>query len=1070
VVRPIVLSVELPNSSALAGLSDATVRHMVMAAAAMAAKALTDAEQPPEGRLRTLMDAHGRIQAARGPGRPLTFGAFRGLLAGDLSRLLPESVPAEEMEGIRLIASDGSFEEDFFDLEIEQRVVLRALAKTTRDGRQTSTQILEAEMDQDRVFSALRKRMDQDAYVHGRSSLIRTPAGSDKELRRLNLPSSVAEFYRPVTFDAAWDRWWFACPVCRWPMRVTLNAGRGGAKTGSVRCFHRPHAVWGASFTFKIPDLGRPPVLVPLSSPVRPAGEQAVLFPDLAGRVPQPVPVEGHKALTRGVWRWTTVPGLVEMAAETWRAGAQDPAPGLEALAGAVDTLLQEEQDPGGFRIRQVGQLVQEQTRREMGTAERIAARDSWSRFYRDTSGVLHGSASGAGAARALFEGLVAAIGQLFLGLPERAGRLRELAVRNDPSPEEAAEVALMTDPRAGEYFFRAAVSGDWLDLLPVERLLPESERWPAMPYLRRLSGDPQRVCAWIHEHLDAIGERGPQAVGMAVSVMDEAGIGACPVMLRILETAEDRHVLLRIGYWAREIRPAERTRAWVRVIEDIFAAGTFTDHEEWESAQLLLALLETAYPGGEPREDGGKLATGVRFALATALARRLDRPDAHWVTDAVNDLADISVGDTDHPFLFALMRAVLDLAQADARHGVALEVRTGPLEREIPAGSGHERLLAVHLRESYAVDCADPDSPSASAWWDTAVALAGRLMSLRSVRADVSDFLRHLLAVCPDSRRTAVEATLSTGPGPAPDQAAIDQWKDAYTARHERLPDRWHIVRELSPVLPATVLEPWQPLLEVLEGIAGPPLPRPEPLWQVTSTVESHGGLSPAPFAEQAAAEGPAAAVAALVRAVVPRDDGDPAYVYGGVIADLVAADPRTWASDPAGVAAAADAAATRFAYFNALHHAYQEGKLDPAESLAAVTTAAFALRPSDSAPDASGADLLRLIICFLLHRSWNEDLELGDITPEALEWLDDLISAWTRPRASTPDPFRAATSQAGGSALRTLIVWGIHRALSGGCGLPGKVTSRLDEILGSDPDDQALSVLGADLMRVLF
>lgn len=287
---------------------------MVMTAAAMAAKALTDAEAPPDARLRTLMEAHGRVLAARGPGMPLTFSAFRGLLTGDLAGLLPESVPAEEMDGVRLITADGDFEEDHFDLQIEQRVVLRALVKTTREGRTASTQILEAEMDQERVYSALKKRMDQDAYVHGRSSLIRTPAGSDRELRRLNLPSSVAEFYRPVSFDAVWDRWWFACPVCRWPMKVTVHAGRSG-KTGSVRCFHRPHAVWGAAFTFRIPDLGRPPVLVPGSPPARPAApEHAVLFPDTAGQVPEPVPVEGHKALARGVWRWTTVPGLVEVA------------------------------------------------------------------------------------------------------------------------------------------------------------------------------------------------------------------------------------------------------------------------------------------------------------------------------------------------------------------------------------------------------------------------------------------------------------------------------------------------------------------------------------------------------------------------------------------------------------------------------------------------------------------------------------------------------------------------------------------------------------------------------------
>ena len=303
------------HSSAVTGLSDASVRHMVMTAAAMAAKALTDTEAPPDARLRTLMEAHGRILAARSPGMPLAFGVFRSLLTGDLSALLPETVPAEEMDGVRLITADGEFEEDHFDLQLEQRVVLRALAKTTREGRAASTEILEAEMDQDRVYSALKKRMDQEAYVHGRSSLIRTPAGSDKDLRRLNLPSSVAEFYRPISFDAIWDRWWFACPVCRWPMRITVHAGRGGSRTGSVRCFHRPHTAWGAAFTFRIPDLGRPPVLVPGSPPGRPAAaEHTVLFPDTTGQVPEPVPAEGHKALARGVWRWTTVPGLVEVA------------------------------------------------------------------------------------------------------------------------------------------------------------------------------------------------------------------------------------------------------------------------------------------------------------------------------------------------------------------------------------------------------------------------------------------------------------------------------------------------------------------------------------------------------------------------------------------------------------------------------------------------------------------------------------------------------------------------------------------------------------------------------------
>ncbi len=305
----------VPRVNDLGSPASATsVRHRVMTAAAMAAQALTDTEQSPEGRLQTLLDAHGQILAARGPASPLTFSAFRDLLRQDLALLLPEGIPAEEMQGVRLITPEGTFDDDLYDLEQEQRLVLRALARTTRGGRSASSELLGSEMDQERVYTALKKPLDQDRYVEGRKALIEFPVGSDSRLRKLRLPSSVAEFYRPIAHPAICDRWWFPCPVCRWPMKITI-CGVGGKKTGSVRCFHRPHMRLGATYHFKIPDAGKPPTLVPAASPPpRPSGADSVLFPDVTGRVPDPVPVEGHKALTRGVWRWTTVPGLVEVA------------------------------------------------------------------------------------------------------------------------------------------------------------------------------------------------------------------------------------------------------------------------------------------------------------------------------------------------------------------------------------------------------------------------------------------------------------------------------------------------------------------------------------------------------------------------------------------------------------------------------------------------------------------------------------------------------------------------------------------------------------------------------------
>lgn len=59
---------------------------------------------------------------------------------------------------------------------------------------------------------------------------------------------------------------------------------------------------------------GSLPLVPAASAPPVPPGNPSVLFPHVKGHVPEPVPVDGHKALTRGVWRYTTVPGLVEVA------------------------------------------------------------------------------------------------------------------------------------------------------------------------------------------------------------------------------------------------------------------------------------------------------------------------------------------------------------------------------------------------------------------------------------------------------------------------------------------------------------------------------------------------------------------------------------------------------------------------------------------------------------------------------------------------------------------------------------------------------------------------------------
>lgn len=759
----------------------------------------------------------------------------------------------------------------------------------------------------------------------------------------------------------------------------------------------------------------------------------------------------------------SAVTDAAKATAGAWRADHPIPAELLDTLADAVDALRAEENNPGGRRVRQIGHLVQELTRQEMGLAEAEAVRNSWTRFYRDTSGVLHGSGATPEESRERFEGVVAAFEQLFLGLPERADRLRQLALSEQPSPQDAAEIASMSDPRAGSYFFRAAVSRHWLGLLPLDRLLPEAARWPALPYLRRqLAVDPARACAWVEQHLAAIEARGPGAVGMAVGLVAEAGMTACGVLQQIARARQDRHVLLRISYWAQDVAVSERNGQWVRIVEDVLRQPSFGAQESWEAAQLAGALAQTAHFEGRLRPDGDRLGVIIRSALASVLAMHLSAADK-WEFDLVNDLREISLADPPDSMLFTLMRAVLDLAREDARLGVSLSERLRGLDNKLPAGPAADRLRAVVLLESYEEDRAD--AASSSAWWEQALPLAGRLVAAVSPRADVADFLALLKDACPDQHRAELHCVLAQHLGQAPSAQEIVDWKSAYETAHAPLPSGWHIVWELSPVLAPEVLEPWQPLLEMLTALAGQPAPaRPDPVMRVTSWIESHGGLSAEAFAAQAAQEGPAAAAGHLATAAVERTDVDASDARVGLLSDLVAQDPQLWARDTEGVAAAAaEDPAVLAAYFTSLHRAAREGKISDGE-LAAIALAAFAARPA-AGQDVPGAGQLERVICNLLHRAWENGLSLQDAPGAAegvVEWLQGLVTGWTQSRTDTPRPLLTAIDRPGGAALLSLIAWALQEAQRTGQGLAEPVRAVLARLLEGEPDDQALAVIG--------
>ncbi|MFD8007685.1 hypothetical protein [Streptomyces mirabilis] len=80
-------------------------------------------------------------------------------------------------------------------------------------------------------------------------------------------------------------------------------------------------------------------------------------------------------------------------------------------------------------------------------------------------------------------------------------------------------------------------------------------------------------------------------------------------------------------------------------------------------------------------------------------------------------------------------------------------------------------------------------------------------------------------------------------------------------------------------------------------------------------------------------------------------------------------------------------------------------------------------------------------------------------------MDWLRILITSWSTPRLDTSSPLGAATAAPGGSALLSLTARGLQHAVRTGEGMPEQLTTVLEELLGAEPDDQALAVIGFGL-----
>jgi hypothetical protein len=273
-------------------------RDRAITACCLAAAVLGDPDLPGERKARALMTCLGVLGATHPLGQAPSMARFRAGLSEPVGALLPRDVDTSGIAGVVLLDAEGRFTDEAEDLCAEFLVPSAALDQFWPWERMAS------EQEERRVYEVLRRFTEAD-YVRLRAQLVEQPVGDLRTLRR-TWDSLLPQFYEPVA-DWPWRQvhgCFFACPDCRWPMRVL-----GKGPIVDVRC--EAHARRGVMYTCRVENRAdKAPEL-------QPAGEHARPVPA------QPATKESL-AVSRVIWRYVTLPGLLEC-------GIRDHALGLGA-------------------------------------------------------------------------------------------------------------------------------------------------------------------------------------------------------------------------------------------------------------------------------------------------------------------------------------------------------------------------------------------------------------------------------------------------------------------------------------------------------------------------------------------------------------------------------------------------------------------------------------------------------------------------------------------------------------------------------------------------------------------
>ncbi|MCX5397178.1 hypothetical protein [Streptomyces sp. NBC_00102] len=245
---------------------------------------------------REIMSMTGVVNSLLGPGRvALTPTELVDQLSRDpLRQIAPEVFEGDPL-GWLTVLEWGELSDDVYSDGCS--AIISLLEKGDRGrGWMPSWTWLQQEIVQNEAFLKIKTDASDADYVARRRFVIEYPAG---ELETIADQCSEAGIQPPVHYaplppDRVHEgRYWWPCPTCRWPMRVSGT---------TVRCSYRAH---NAEYAIRSLEDGRPPKLRPRD--------------DTVGRQPAArlLRTEGDRrtvCVDLPAWRYIVVPGVDELA------------------------------------------------------------------------------------------------------------------------------------------------------------------------------------------------------------------------------------------------------------------------------------------------------------------------------------------------------------------------------------------------------------------------------------------------------------------------------------------------------------------------------------------------------------------------------------------------------------------------------------------------------------------------------------------------------------------------------------------------------------------------------------